>query len=100
MKETAAPLPAKHADVKVNTLPVDLAKTADYPKTLANTILSREGGKVVLVVSHSNLVPGIVEALTGIKVPLMGDDEFSRLYVITIRPGMAPQLISAQYGCQ
>jgi len=99
-KETATPLLAKHGDVKVNTLPVDLAKTADYPKALANTILSREGGKVVLVVSHSNLVPGIVEALTGIKVPPMGDDEFSRLYIITVRPAMAPRLISAQYGCQ
>jgi broad specificity phosphatase PhoE len=98
-KETAAPLLAKHSDVKLNTLPVNLSKTADYPQVLAKTILSHERGNVVLVVSHSNLVPGIVEALTRIKVPPMGDDEFSRLYIVTVRPGMAPQLISAQYGC-
>lgn len=98
-KETAAALLAKHPEIKVNTLPVDLSKTNDYPKALANAILSHESGKVVLVVSHSNLVPGIVEALSGTKVPAMGDSEYSRLYVVTITPRAPARVISAQYGC-
>jgi len=97
--ETAMPLVVKHPDIKINRLPVDLSKTNDYPKALANAILSHESGKVVLVVSHSNLVPGIVEALSGIKVPAMGDSEYSRLYVVTVTPGAPARVISAQYGC-
>jgi|SRR6185369_13264510 len=97
-KETAAALTAKNPVIPVITLPV--AKAEDYPKLIAKAILTKEKGKVVLVVSHSNIVPGIVEELTKIKVPPIGDDEFSRLYIVTIRPGAPPQLIAAQYGCQ
>jgi broad specificity phosphatase PhoE len=97
-KETAAPLMAKNPAIPVVTLPV--AKAEDYPKLIAKAILAKEKGKVVLVVSHSNIVPGIVEELTKIKVPPIADDEFSRLYIVTLRPGAPPQLIAAQYGCQ
>ena len=97
-KETAAPLMAKNPAIPIITLPV--AKAEDYPKLIAKAILTKEKGKVVLVVSHSNIVPGIVEELTKFKVPPIGDDEFSRLYIVTIRPGAPPQLIAAQYGCK
>jgi len=96
--ETVAAFAAKHAEIPVITLPV--GKSSDYPKLIAKEILSRHSGKVVLVVSHSNIVPGIVEELTKVKVPAIPDDEFSRLYVVTIRPGAPPQLIAAQYGCK
>jgi hypothetical protein len=81
-------------------LPVNLSKPGGYPKMLAETIVSREGGKVVLVVSHSNLVPGIVEELARIKVPPLADNEYSRLYVVTAKRGSPARLIAAQYGCQ
>src|SRR4051794_24061126 len=84
-KETAAPLVAKHHDIPVVTLPV--AKAEEYPKLVVKDILARQSGKTVLVVSHSNIAPGIVEELTKIKVPPIADDEFSRLYIVTIRPG-------------
>lgn len=97
-KETAAAFLAKHGDVPVVTLPV--AKAEDYPKLIAKALLAHESGKTVLVVSHSNIVPGIVEELTHVKVPPIPDDEFSRLYIVTLRPGAPPQLIAAQYGCR
>jgi len=97
-KETAAALSAKHTEIPVIVLPVD--KSAEYPKLIAKEILSKQSGKTVLVVSHSNIVPGIVEELTKIKVPPIPDDEFSRLYIVTLRPGAPPQLIAAQYGCK
>jgi len=96
--ETVAAFSANHADIPVITLPVN--KSADYPKLIAKEILSKQSGKVVLVVSHSNIVPGIVEELTKVKVPPIPDDEFSRLYIVTLRPGAPPQLIAAQYGCK
>jgi len=97
-QETAAPLLMKHGDIPVVTLPV--AKSEDYPKLLVNAIMKSHSGKTVLVVSHSNIVPGIVQELTKVKVPPIADDEFSRLYIVTLRPGAPPQLIAAQYGCR
>ena len=97
-KETAAAFVAKHAGMAVVTLPV--AKSEEYPKLIAKELRAKESGKTVLVVSHSNIVPGIVEELTGVKVPPIADDEFSRLYIVTLRPGAPPQLIAAQYGCR
>ncbi|HEX7804365.1 MAG TPA: phosphoglycerate mutase family protein [Pseudoxanthomonas sp.] len=38
----------------------------------------------VLVVGHSNTVPGIVGALSGQSVGAIGDDEFNRLYRVRI----------------
>jgi len=97
-KETAAAFVAKHAGMPVVTLPV--AKAEEYPKLIAKELRGKESGKTVLVVSHSNIVPGIIEELTGVKVPPIADDEFSRLYIVTLRPGAPPQLIAAQYGCR
>jgi broad specificity phosphatase PhoE len=94
-KETAAPVAAKQIPVIV--LPV--GKSEEYPKLIVNDILTHHSGKVVLVVSHSNIVPGIVEELTHVKVPEIPDSEYSRLYIVTVKPGAAPQVIAAQYGC-
>jgi broad specificity phosphatase PhoE len=94
-KETAAPLVAKQ--IPLVTLPV--GKSEEYPKLIANEILTRHSGETVLVVSHSNIVPGIVEELTHVKVPEIPDSEYSRLYIVTVKPGAAPQVIAAQYGC-
>jgi broad specificity phosphatase PhoE len=92
-KETAAPLHLPMIEV-----PVDLAAPGDYPKRLAETILSRSAGKVVLVVSHSNVVPALIEALGQVRVPPLGDAEYGRLYVITVPRSGAPRVIAAQYG--
>jgi broad specificity phosphatase PhoE len=94
-KETAAPLAARQ--IPVIALPVGKAEA--YPKLIVNDILTRHSGKTVLVVSHSNIVPGIVEELTKIKVPEISDSEYSRLYIVTVQPGKAPQIVAAQYGC-
>jgi broad specificity phosphatase PhoE len=93
-KETAGPLAARQIPVIV--LPV--GKPEEYPKLIVNDILTRHSGKTVLVVSHSNIVPGIVEELTHVKVPEIADDEYSRLYIVTVQPGRAPQIVAAQYG--
>ena len=42
---------------------------------------------VILVVGHSNTVPGIVAALSGHTVPPMSEDEYGVLYRVDIGPG-------------
>jgi broad specificity phosphatase PhoE len=92
-RETAAPLRVPMIEV-----PVDLSAPGDYPKRLADAIASRSSGKVVLVVSHSNTVPAIVEALAHVRVPPMADPEYDRLYVVTLPETGQPRVIAAQYG--
>jgi hypothetical protein len=52
----------------------------------------------VLVVGHSDTVPGIVRSLTGAEVPAYREGEFDRLYVITRRGLEPPHLTRLRYG--
>jgi broad specificity phosphatase PhoE len=57
---------------------------------LARRVLNENRGGRALIVGHSNTVPEIVTALTGIKeVPPIGEDEYGTLYVVTV-PSIGP----------
>lgn len=50
----------------------------------ASRLRTAHGRGTVLVVGHSNTVPGIVAALLGAPVEPMQDDQFGRLYRVSI----------------
>ena len=77
---------------------VDLSAPAAYPKALADAIRAKSAGKVVLVVSHSNTIPAVIETLAHVKVAPIADDEYDRLYVVTLPQSGPPRVIAAQYG--
>lgn len=58
----------------------------------------RHAGHTVLVVGHSNTVPGIIGALGGPRMPDLCDGEYSNLYVLVMREGAAPRLERRTYG--
>ena len=70
------------------------AKT--YTDDLLKEIRKKHRGETVLIVGHSNTVPEIVKLMTGIDVIPIGENEFDRLYVITL--GKKPRLVSASYN--
>lgn len=94
-QQTAAPLAAK-LGLTVQSRPIDIDEPASYPTELAVHLRSL-AGKTVLVVGHSNTVPDIVAALTGIKVPPIGDSEYTRLYVVRLPAEGPARLIAARY---
>jgi len=52
---------------------------------LARRVLRENHGAIALVIGHSNTVPEIVAALSGLKdVPPIGEEEFDTLYVVTV----------------
>jgi phosphohistidine phosphatase SixA len=54
-------------------------------KDLARRALRENRGGRALIIGHSNTVPEIVAALAHMdKVPLMGDEEFDTIYVVTV----------------
>ena len=75
---TAAPLAAS-LGIRPTVAP------AENPRGLARRVLHEHGGDRVLIVGHSDTVPAIVSALSGVdKVPDIADDEYGTLYIITV----------------
>jgi len=62
-------------------LPVETYDPRD-PTTTAHTLRSRGG--TILVVGHSNTVPGLVLALGGGSVSAIEDAEYDRLYIVVL----------------
>lgn len=82
-RDTAAPLAAYLGlDVHVDTLTA--ANMGAYAAMLAGRIRARHAGQTVLVVSHSNLVPGIVAALGGAPGPPLPETEYDRFYTVVL----------------
>ena len=69
------------------------------PQGLLDAIGARHiGGTVVVVVGHSNTVPAIVSRLTRGKTQVvLRDDEFDRLFVVTVTRFGPPSVVALQY---
>ncbi len=77
-QETARPI-ADALDLPINTY--DAADT----ETVLETILKNHKGKIILVVGHSNTVPELIANLgASKKVPLIEENEYDNIYVISI----------------
>jgi broad specificity phosphatase PhoE len=93
-QQTIEPLAAKQGK-KVE--PVQADKTKD----LIADLKASPDGSVIVVASHSNVVPVIVKelapsagALRGVEKDTLPDDEFGRVYVIHESCGGAPAQVS------
>lgn len=95
-RETAEPL-AGHLGVPVTVRPATAATIQTYTADLAETLRGEHAGEAVLVVTHSNLVEPLVEALGGIPGPAVAEDEYDRLVVVMLAPGGGARTIRARY---
>lgn len=91
-RETAAPVAvASGAEIHI----YDPRDAASLAALLAAPELE---GRAVLVVGHSNTVPGIVERLAGVPVEPIADDEYDRLYRLDAVPGGGWQITLLRFG--
>jgi phosphohistidine phosphatase SixA len=92
-QQTAEPLAKKLG------LRPEVIGAKDYD-TLLPKLRSGVAGGAVLVVGHSNTVPEIIARLGGGSVPEIPDDEFSRLFVVTITGKKQASVVILHYqGC-
>jgi broad specificity phosphatase PhoE len=70
------------------------AKT--YTSDLLKEIQKKHRGKTILIIGHSNTVPEIVKHLSNVDVTPIGENEFDRLYLITL--GKKSRLVSVSYN--
>jgi broad specificity phosphatase PhoE len=80
---TATPA-AKACGIEVTVREATAANDATYATDLARDIRQGDPGRNVLVVGHSTTVPAIVKALTGVEPTPIADNEFDRIYVVTL----------------
>jgi broad specificity phosphatase PhoE len=66
--------------------------------SVAATVRRQPDGSTVLVVGHSNTVPGIIAALGGPKMADLCDSEYASLFILSFPDTGAPRLIRSSYG--
>ena len=88
---TAAPLAAS-LGIEPTVVP------ADDPRGLARRVLHEHSGDRVLIVGHSDTLPAIVSALSGVdKIPDIAADEYGTLYIVTVPRIGHPNLLRMTY---
>jgi broad specificity phosphatase PhoE len=95
-RETAAPL-AESLGLEAQVRPIDASNAATYADDLAAHIRGTHKGQTVLVVGHSNTVPAIVEALSGVEASAIDEAEFTRLYMIARDRSGNARVVAARY---
>lgn len=83
-RQTAEPLAAR-LGLRVNLFEVDHSGPQRYAKDLAQKIKSDHIGETVLIVSHSNTIPLIIEELGAGMIAPIPDDEYGDLFIISSR---------------
>jgi len=89
-QQTAEPL-ATQAGIT----PISIA--AEDVDSLVAQIESQSTGKTILIVGHSNTIPRIIAKFSDQSVPVIADDAFDNLYVITKR-GSEATVLRLRYG--
>jgi broad specificity phosphatase PhoE len=75
---TAAPLAAR-----LGVAPEVVSQ--DDPRSLARRVLHEHRGGRILIVGHTDTMPALVEALSGIKdIPPIGTLEYSTMYIVSV----------------
>jgi len=92
-QETARPL-AESLGLSVTVAQA----TSDYAGEMASLIRTEHLGQIVVVVSHSNTVPAIIDALGAGPAPSIADDEYDDLFVVTIEAGGRSNMLRLRYG--
>ena len=65
---------------------------------LLKQIRSRNAGQVILIAGHNNTVPEIIAGLGGPQLPIIPEEEFDNLYILTVLSDGSAKLIKMKYG--
>jgi broad specificity phosphatase PhoE len=66
--------------------------------SVAAAVTRRPAGDVVLVVGHSNTIPGIIAALGGPALPDLCENQYASMFILEYSASGPPRLIKAKYG--
>jgi broad specificity phosphatase PhoE len=93
---TAEPL-TRRLNLSVAERPVGEDVPA-HARDLAREVLSKEKGKTVLIVGHSNTVPDLVKAFSGSTVAPLADEDYDQIFVVVVPSSGPARLFKTRYG--
>ena len=93
---TGAPA-ATGAKVQVTVRPIEGSGDI-YAAALAADVLAAHAGRTVVIVGHSNTVPALVKAFSGVEVPEIAHDTYNLMFIVTARASGTGSLVRARYG--
>lgn len=82
---------------KALKLPVTRMDAANT-KELVTKIRKQHGGETVLVAGHSNTVPEIIKALGAAEAPVLAENDYDNLFVLTVSKKGTAKLLHLRYG--
>lgn len=94
-QETARPL-AESLGLDVTVIEA----ASDYASEMTSLIHTEHTGEIVVVVSHSNTVPAIIDALGAGPAPPIAENEYDDLFVVTIAPDGRSSMLRLRYGSE
>lgn len=97
-QQTARPISEK-LGIPVTTFDAP-AGAQGYGEAYAAEILGKNRGRVVLVVGHSNTVPGILRGLGVTDVAPIADMEYDNLYIVTVPQTGPVRAVRAKFGAR
>ncbi|NQV72182.1 histidine phosphatase family protein [bacterium] len=89
---TATPVAASH-DLEVVQTPV----SSGFLAALANDIKTSDAS-AILVAGHSNTTPALVNLLIGSELEDLSENDFDRLFVVTLHEDGTGSVVSIRYG--
>jgi phosphohistidine phosphatase SixA len=90
-QQTVKPLADK---LRLPVTQVEAKKTSE----LVKQIRSRNAGQVIFIAGHNNTVPEIIAALGGPQLPIIPEEEFDNLYILTVQSDGSAKLLKMKYG--
>lgn len=90
-QQTVEPL-ANHLNLQVTKL------DAGNIDELVRQIITNQQGGVVFVAGHNNTVPPVITALGGGTLPIISENEFDNLFVVTIYRSGQARVVKLKYG--
>lgn len=98
-RQTAAAV-AKVLGLEVGTTPIEAGQAARHPDDVARMIREKHAGQRVLVVGHSNTVPGIAASLGAEGVPALTEADYDDLFVVTVDGSGTTDWLHLHYGAK
>ena len=77
--------------------PMD-ARAPTHMRMVADSVLTKHRGQTILVVGHSNTVPGIIAALGAPQPAAICDSEYDNLFVVTVPATGPASVVRLRYG--
>ncbi|HEX6322370.1 MAG TPA: phosphoglycerate mutase family protein [Vicinamibacterales bacterium] len=69
-----------------------------YARKAVETVHAKYAGGTVLIVGHSNTVPALVKAFSGVDVGEIAHDSYDRMFIVTTAAPGAGRVVRARYG--